>query len=55
MVTAQGEDGVLDPQGPVSQAMADLFWLMLGRMNLGRRWRPSSNSSTVRRIGDRSG
>jgi cytochrome c oxidase subunit II len=30
MVTAQREDGVLDPQGPVSQAMADLWWLMLG-------------------------
>jgi cytochrome c oxidase subunit 2 len=30
MVTAQRGDGVLDPQGPVSQAMADLWWLMLG-------------------------
>jgi cytochrome c oxidase subunit 2 len=30
MVTAQREGGVLDPQGPVSQAMADLWWLMLG-------------------------
>ena len=30
MVTAQPEDGVLDPQGPVSQAMANLWWLMLG-------------------------
>jgi cytochrome c oxidase subunit II len=30
MVTAQRADGVLDPQGPVSQAMADLWWLMLG-------------------------
>jgi cytochrome c oxidase subunit II len=30
MVTAQGEGGVLDPQGPVSQAMANLWWLMLG-------------------------
>jgi cytochrome c oxidase subunit 2 len=30
MVTAQGEDGVLDPQGPVSEAIADLWWLMLG-------------------------
>jgi cytochrome c oxidase subunit 2 len=28
--TAQRGDGVLDPQGPVSQAMADLWWLMLG-------------------------
>jgi hypothetical protein len=37
MVTAQGDDGVLDPQGPVFQAMADLFWLMLGRMNPGGR------------------
>jgi cytochrome c oxidase subunit II len=30
MVTAQREGGALDPQGPVSQAMADLWWLMLG-------------------------
>jgi cytochrome c oxidase subunit II len=30
MVTAQREDGALDPQGPVSQAMADLWWLLLG-------------------------
>jgi cytochrome c oxidase subunit II len=30
MLTVQREDGVLDPQGPVSQAMADLWWLMLG-------------------------
>jgi cytochrome c oxidase subunit II len=30
MVTAQREGGVLDPQGPVSQAMADLWWLLLG-------------------------
>ena len=30
MVTAQREGGVLDPQGPVSQTMADLWWLMLG-------------------------
>jgi cytochrome c oxidase subunit II len=30
MVTAQPEGGALDPQGPVSGAMADLFWLMLG-------------------------
>jgi cytochrome c oxidase subunit II len=30
VVTAQGEDGVLDPQGPVSEAIADLWWLMLG-------------------------
>jgi cytochrome c oxidase subunit II len=30
MVTAQGEDGVLDPQGPVSEAIAGLWWLMLG-------------------------
>jgi cytochrome c oxidase subunit II len=30
MMTAQPEGGVLDPQGPVSQAMADLWWLMLG-------------------------
>jgi cytochrome c oxidase subunit 2 len=29
-VTAQREGGALDPQGPVSQAMADLWWLMLG-------------------------
>ena len=29
MVTAQG-DGVLDPQGPVSEAIAGLWWLMLG-------------------------
>jgi cytochrome c oxidase subunit II len=26
----QPEGGALDPQGPVSGAMADLFWLMLG-------------------------
>jgi cytochrome c oxidase subunit 2 len=26
----QPEGGALDPQGPVSAAMADLFWLMLG-------------------------
>jgi cytochrome c oxidase subunit II len=26
----QREGGALDPQGPVSDAMADLFWLMLG-------------------------
>jgi cytochrome c oxidase subunit II len=26
----QPEGGALDPQGPVSEAMADLFWLMLG-------------------------
>jgi cytochrome c oxidase subunit 2 len=26
----QREGGALDPQGPVSGAMADLFWLMLG-------------------------
>ena len=30
MVAAQPEGGALDPQGPVSGAMADLFWLMLG-------------------------
>jgi cytochrome c oxidase subunit II len=30
MVTAQRGGGALDPQGPVSQAMADLWWLMLG-------------------------
>jgi cytochrome c oxidase subunit 2 len=30
MVTAQREGGALDPQGPVSQAVADLWWLMLG-------------------------
>jgi cytochrome c oxidase subunit 2 len=30
LVTAQREGGALDPQGPVSQAMADLWWLMLG-------------------------
>jgi cytochrome c oxidase subunit II len=30
MVTAQREGGALDPQGPVSQAMAELWWLMLG-------------------------
>ena len=30
MVTAQPEGGALDPQGPVSEAMANLFWLMLG-------------------------
>jgi cytochrome c oxidase subunit II len=30
MVTAQREGGALDPQGPVSEAMADLWWLMLG-------------------------
>ena len=29
-MTAQREGGALDPQGPVSQAMADLWWLMLG-------------------------
>jgi cytochrome c oxidase subunit II len=30
MVTAQPGGGALDPQGPVSGALADLFWLMLG-------------------------
>ena len=30
MVGAQPEGGALDPQGPVSGAMADLFWLMVG-------------------------
>jgi cytochrome c oxidase subunit II len=30
MVTAQPEGGALDPQGPVSEAIADLWWLMLG-------------------------
>jgi cytochrome c oxidase subunit II len=30
MVTAQPGGGALDPQGPVSEAMANLFWLMLG-------------------------
>jgi cytochrome c oxidase subunit II len=30
MVTAQPGGGALDPQGPVSGAMADLFWLMVG-------------------------
>jgi cytochrome c oxidase subunit II len=30
MVTAQPEGGALDPQGPVSQAVAELWWLMLG-------------------------
>lgn len=30
MVAAQPGGGALDPQGPVSGAMADLFWLMLG-------------------------
>jgi cytochrome c oxidase subunit 2 len=30
MVATQREGGALDPQGPVSEAMADLFWLMLG-------------------------
>jgi cytochrome c oxidase subunit 2 len=29
MVTAQREGGALDPQGPVSQAVADLWWLLL--------------------------
>jgi cytochrome c oxidase subunit 2 len=29
-VTAQRGGGALDPQGPVSEAMADLWWLMLG-------------------------
>jgi cytochrome c oxidase subunit 2 len=29
-VTAQREGGAFDPQGPVSQAMADLWWLLLG-------------------------
>jgi cytochrome c oxidase subunit 2 len=29
-VTTQPEGGALDPQGPVSEAMANLFWLMLG-------------------------
>jgi cytochrome c oxidase subunit II len=29
-MTAQPEGGALDPQGPVSGAMANLFWLMLG-------------------------
>ncbi|HET9291711.1 MAG TPA: hypothetical protein VFQ49_11565, partial [Actinomycetes bacterium] len=29
-MAAQPEGGALDPQGPVSGAMADLFWLMLG-------------------------
>jgi cytochrome c oxidase subunit 2 len=30
MVAAQREGGALDPQGPVSEVMADLWWLMLG-------------------------
>jgi cytochrome c oxidase subunit II len=30
MVTTQRGGGALDPQGPVSQAMADLWWLLLG-------------------------
>jgi cytochrome c oxidase subunit 2 len=30
MVTAQRGNGVLDPQGPVSQVIADLWWLLLG-------------------------
>ena len=30
MVTVQPKGGALDPQGPVSEAMANLFWLMLG-------------------------
>jgi cytochrome c oxidase subunit 2 len=30
MVTAQRGGGALDPQGPVSEAMADLWWLLLG-------------------------
>ena len=30
MATAQPEGGALDPQAPVSEAMANLFWLMLG-------------------------
>jgi cytochrome c oxidase subunit II len=30
MVTAQPEGGALDPRGPVSEAIADLWWLMLG-------------------------
>jgi cytochrome c oxidase subunit II len=30
MMTAQSGGGALDPQGPVSEAMANLFWLMLG-------------------------
>jgi len=30
MVTAQRGGGALDPQGPVSQAIADLWWLLLG-------------------------
>ena len=30
LVTVQREGGVLDPQGPVSEAMADLWWLLLG-------------------------
>ena len=30
LATVQREGGVLDPQGPVSEAMADLWWLMLG-------------------------
>jgi cytochrome c oxidase subunit II len=29
-VTAQRDGGALDPQGPVSQVMADLWWLLLG-------------------------
>jgi cytochrome c oxidase subunit II len=29
-VATQREGGALDPQGPVSEAMADLFWLMIG-------------------------
>ena len=29
-MTAQPGGGALDPQGPVSEAMANLFWLMLG-------------------------
>ena len=30
MVTTQRGSGALDPQGPVSQAIADLWWLLLG-------------------------
>jgi cytochrome c oxidase subunit II len=30
VVTAQREGGAFDPQGPVSQVMADLWWLLLG-------------------------
>jgi cytochrome c oxidase subunit 2 len=67
MVTAQREGGALDPQGPVSQVMADLWWLLLGlggavfvtvvvvlALGLFRR-RPAAEQETGRERPDRFG